>query len=198
MEIVGVSIRFRIEKGSDMKFKKSPRKGNLIVELEPGNTRLINQINGPITALKELLVPVDFSDCSKYALRYALAFAKQFEASVTLVSVVPDDSTSFEYASAEYADIVEARKKRYADELKKLAESLGKVKCQTLVRVGKPFQEIVLAARELDSDLILISTHGQMNMPKAELGSTAERVVRHAPCPVLVVRQKERAFAPPV
>jgi nucleotide-binding universal stress UspA family protein len=37
-----------------------------------------------------------------------------------------------------------------------------------------------------------------MNMPKAELGSTAERVVRHAPCPVLVVRQKERAFAPPV
>ena len=59
------------------------------MELEPGNTRLINQINGPITALKELLVPVDFSDCSKYALRYALAFAEQFDANVTLVSVVP-------------------------------------------------------------------------------------------------------------
>ena len=181
-----------------MKFKKSPTKGNLIIELEPGNTRLINQINGPITALKELLVPVDFSDCSKYALRYALAFAKQFEANITLLSVVPDDSTSFEYQSPEYAELVEARKTRYASELKKLSATLGKVKCKNFVRVGKPFQEIVLAAKELDSDLILISTHGQMSMPKVELGSTAERVVRHAPCPVLVVRQKERSFAPPV
>ena len=58
-----------------MKFKKSAKKnGSLIVELEAGNTRLLSAINGPITALKEVLVPIDFSDCSKHALRYAAAF----------------------------------------------------------------------------------------------------------------------------
>lgn len=50
----------------------------------------LSALNGPITALKEILVPIDFSDCSKYALRYAVAFAAQFEARITLLAVVQD------------------------------------------------------------------------------------------------------------
>jgi nucleotide-binding universal stress UspA family protein len=63
-----------------------------------------------------------------------------------------------------------------------------------LVRNGRSFHEIVSAARSLKSDLIVISTHGRTGLSRALLGSTTERVVQHAPCPVLVVRPNEREF----
>ena len=182
-----------------MKLKASPRnKGKIVVELEPGNSRLLNPFTGPITDLKEVLVPIDFSDCSKHALRYALAFAQQFDARITLLSVVIDSHTSFDFANAEYIANMDERKKKYVNELTKLAKKeLGELRYKVVVRTGRPYEEIALAARDLDSDLIVISTHGTMGMIRAEIGSTAERVVRYAPCPVLVVRQKEREFAPP-
>jgi nucleotide-binding universal stress UspA family protein len=64
----------------------------------------------------------------------------------------------------------------------------------TLLRTGQPHTEIVEAARELGADLIVLSTHGHTGLTHALLGSTAEKVVRHAPCPVLVVREKEHEF----
>jgi nucleotide-binding universal stress UspA family protein len=60
--------------------------------------------------------------------------------------------------------------------------------------VGKPFHEIVAAAKQMEADLIVIATHGHTGFKHAIPGSTAERVVRHAPCPVLVVREREREF----
>ncbi|HTD65875.1 MAG TPA: universal stress protein, partial [Candidatus Limnocylindria bacterium] len=65
----------------------------------------------------------------------------------------------------------------------------------TVVRNGVPFHEIAQAAATLKIDLIVISTHGYTGLKHVLLGSTAERVVRHAPCPVLVVRKEERDFA---
>jgi nucleotide-binding universal stress UspA family protein len=65
---------------------------------------------------------------------------------------------------------------------------------QAEVRTGKPYNEIVLAAKKLGADLIVIATHGYSGLKRALLGSTAERVVRYAPCPVLVVREKEKEF----
>jgi nucleotide-binding universal stress UspA family protein len=181
-----------------MKFRKSPTKGNLLVELEPGNTRLINNLNGPITELKTMLVPIDFSDCSKHALKYAVAFAKQFNAEITLLAVVQDTHTSFEYGVAEFVDLQDQRRKRYEQELTKLADQqLGKIKHQILVTTGKPFEEIVRTAQESDQDLIVISTHGHRGLTRVEIGSTAERVIRYATCPVLVVRPREREFVPP-
>lgn len=182
-----------------MKFKPSAqKKGNLVVELEPGNSRLLDSLTGPITDLKEVLVPTDFSECSKHALRYALAFARQFDARITLLSVMSDSPTGFDFANAEYLANLDDRRKKYADELTKLAKKeLGGFRYETVVRAGRPDEEIVKAAFELDSDLIVISTHGSMGMVRAEIGSTAERVVRRARCPVLVVRQREREFAPP-
>ncbi len=73
-----------------------------------------------------------------------------------------------------------------------MAEALSG--CQTTVRSGKAFDEIVKAAKELDADLILLATHGYTGLDHTLLGSTAEKVVRHAPCPVLIVRQQERDF----
>ena len=65
---------------------------------------------------------------------------------------------------------------------------------KTLVRQGRSFHEIADAARTLQVDLIIISTHGYTGLKHALLGSTTERVVRHAPCPVLVVRPRAHEF----
>ena len=64
-----------------------------------------------------------------------------------------------------------------------------------LVRFGTPFAEIADAARSLKVDLIILTTHGYTGLKHVFMGSTAERVVRHAPCPVLTVREKEHEFA---
>jgi universal stress protein A len=62
------------------------------------------------------------------------------------------------------------------------------------MRVGYPFEEIILMANDPDIDLIIIGSHGRSGIKRLLLGSTAERVVEHAPCPVLVV--KERYLSP--
>jgi nucleotide-binding universal stress UspA family protein len=62
------------------------------------------------------------------------------------------------------------------------------------VRFGKPHEAIAEAARNLNASLVVISTHGYSGIKRAVLGSTTERVVRTAPCPVLVVRENERDF----
>ena len=82
---------------------------------------------------------------------------------------------------------------------KKLAELVteevhGQVLADSLVRSGSPAIEIIAAAKELDADVIVISTHGYTGLTHVFLGSVAEHVVRRAPCPVLVVREKEHEF----
>ena len=64
--------------------------------------------------------------------------------------------------------------------------------CDLLVRIGNPAAEIVSVARLLKSDLIVISTHGRTGLKHLLLGSVAETVLRHAPCPVLIVRNREQ------
>ena len=63
------------------------------------------------------------------------------------------------------------------------------VSAESVVKFGKPFQEICEAVREKNADLIVIGTHGHTGLKHIQLGSVAERVVRHAQCPVLVVRE---------
>ena len=69
-----------------------------------------------------------------------------------------------------------------------LEEFSPSIRVQSLVREGKAYQEIVAAAQELNVDLIIISTRGRTGLKRFLLGSTAERVIRHVQCPVLVVR----------
>ncbi len=84
------------------------------------------------------------------------------------------------------------------EQLEKLcAREIGaRARSQVQVRDGVPWQEIVAAARETNTDLIILATHGRTGLKHVLLGSVAERVVRHAPCPVLVVRDQERDFMP--
>lgn len=149
--------------------------------------------------LKTILVPTDFAEPSKKSLRYALRFAEQFGATVILLHVVePIVLLGDAYGSV--AVPMEATAALQQDATTRLASLVRDeieevVPVSSCVRCGKPYQEIVNAAREREVDLIIIATHGYTGLKHVFLGSTAERVVRHAPCPVLIVREKEHEFA---
>lgn len=147
--------------------------------------------------IRRILVPVDFSEPSRKALRYARPFAEQFGARLTLLHVMEPIIYPPELGYVSFAP-QEAEDQRLVDlqaKLKQLAGELGAtVPVQSVVRVGRAWKEIVDAARAQETDLIIVATHGYTGLQHALMGSVAEKVVRHAPCPALVVRTQERDF----
>ncbi len=145
-----------------------------------------------IIAIDRILVPIDFSEHSKKALQYAIPFAEQFGASIDLLYVVEPAiyPADFSFGQLGVPNIEDELRKRGQNELESLQkEQIAKrVPSRTNIRVGKPFYEINQYAQEEDVDLIIIATHGHTGMEYVLFGSTAEKVVRRAPCPVLVVR----------
>jgi len=142
-----------------------------------------------------ILVPVDFSEHSQKALRYALAFATQFDAEVTLVHIVeqmvyPGD---WMYPPLAVTDFAAEKREQVLDRMRALDAGSG-VKTQHIVRLGRAWQEVIEIAREKKADLIILATHGYTGLKHVLLGSVAEKIVRHAPCPVLSVRPEERDF----
>jgi universal stress protein A len=146
--------------------------------------------------LKKILVPIDFSAPSQQAFRYALKFAQQFGADLTLIHIVKPTSPSFAdlatVAAFSKEDLEIAEKNLH--ELVASARTAGVSAARSTFRVGLAAHEIVEAAKELDVDLIVIATHGYTGWKHFAIGSTAEQVVRAASCPVLVVREKEHDF----
>jgi len=151
-----------------------------------------------ILHLTKILVPVDFSETSKKAFQYALKFAEQFDCEITLLNVVepvgpmvgaPLAVESFSMAKDEFS-VAERNLAALAAE----SHTNGANSVNWSVRIGHAPNEITKAAKDLDVDLIIIATHGYTSWRHLCIGSTAERVVRTAPCPVLVVREKEHEF----
>ena len=152
----------------------------------------------PAISLKRILVTSDFSVSSKAALRYAAALAQEFGAEILLIHVVPTMlPTDLSHLG------LTTEEKRLIHGAKDLlpfvreAELDSKLPVRLQVLNGTPAEEICKAAKENASDLIVIATHGNTGLKHFCLGSVAEKVVRHAPCPVLVVRQKEHDFLIP-
>jgi nucleotide-binding universal stress UspA family protein len=179
-----------------MKFKPNDKSGGVAIELGPQECQLPTPEGSPgqeslaVFSLKKILVPVDFSDCSKKALQYAVRFARQFGAELTLLHVVPRYPAIPEMGPIDVETVQDGR-----TQLEVVRLTIGDLApCDTLLRTGTPYMEIVEAAKEQSIDLIIIATHGHKGLTHVILGSTAERVVRQAPCPVLVVREKEREF----
>ena len=146
--------------------------------------------------LKKILVPVDFSECAKKALRYAIPLAKEHGAAITLLYVVPPNQALGEYGGIAYTSMEAEMRASGEKQLAQLVrDEVGcEVPAATIVRKGSPALEIVDAATSLAADLIVISTHGRTGLKHVFLGSVAEHVMRRAPCPVLVVREEERDF----
>ena len=144
-------------------------------------------------AIRNILVPVDFSDCSKKAVQYALPLARQHQAALTLLYVVAPAYGAGDYGGIDYYQLEAGMRQGGERELEKLSAELvgGEVPVRTTVRVGSPAREIVEAARSVPADLIVISTHGRTGLNHVFLGSVAEHVIQRAPCPVFVVRERE-------
>jgi len=138
-----------------------------------------------------ILVPIDFSRPSLQAIPYALAISRQFGADVHLLHVT--DLSQLPPPTLMTLPLVPQAEwdRRFMKRLQAVAlkyQTDGNVSALE-PRTGTAYEEICAAARELKADLIVISTHGYTGYKRAFLGSTAERVVQHSPCPVLVVRQ---------
>ena len=166
--------------------------------IESGEANRSAKGSGLLFRLRTILAPVDFSADSAKALNYVRAFAAQFEADVVLVHVVepaiiPDN---FGIVPPSYEEIGGALVKAAEERLKRLANEVaprpGAV--QWMVRTGRAPGEIVRVAGEVKADLIIITTHGYTGLKHVLMGSTAELIVRHAPCPVLTVRDPEHDF----
>ena len=146
-----------------------------------------------LLSVRKILVPIDFSECSRKALHYATALAKQFQAEILLVHVLEMQAVRVQAFEAVY--IEGNPEESAADELSKWRAKAGsQVPVKTVVCSGSASREIVRTANESNIDLIVIGSHGRTGLARLLLGSTAERVVRHAPCPVLVVREREHDF----
>lgn len=147
-------------------------------------------------AFRRVLVPLDFSERARKALRHGRGLAKQFGAKLILLHVVepmvyPSDLGYTPVLSDELTAQVQQESTARLDEAVKAEQARG-IECEGVLRSGRPYLEITAAAEELDADLIVLTTHGYTGLKHVVLGSTAERVVRHAPCPVLVVRERGR------
>ncbi|MFN0196493.1 MAG: universal stress protein [Planctomycetaceae bacterium] len=152
--------------------------------------------------LKRILLPTDFSEHARTAQNYACDLAEKFGAelhllhiSIDVMAMVPEPGMNF----LPPGDYLRDMQKSAQDALSRWpdAKSASQLKIVREVRVGTPFVEIVRYAKEADIDLIVLGTHGRTGIAHALLGSTAEKVVRKAPCPVLTIRPEGHQFSLP-
>ena len=144
--------------------------------------------------IEKILVPLDFSPASVEALDYAVSMAKQFHAAIHLVHVYPPDEASSVPGGGhllfETAETIERLNEELTGIHRKHVPTFRSENCH--IRAGRPYEQIINLAREINADLIVLSTRGHSGLKHLLLGSTAERVVRSAPCPVLVVRKRKQ------
>jgi nucleotide-binding universal stress UspA family protein len=149
---------------------------------------------------KYVLWPTDFSENSLKAARYAMAFCKAFDAQLHVVNVAPilvwsDNSLPLMTGGdmlVSTTDTVGPAKVTLEKLLRKEFGDCRNIKSKVLL--GYPWREICSYAKENRIDLIVVATHGLTGLKHLFTGSTAERIVQHAPCPVLTVKSFEREF----
>jgi nucleotide-binding universal stress UspA family protein len=142
-----------------------------------------------------LLCPVDFSESSEAALRFACSIAEEADAQLTIAHVfdwrLDEDVLAARSDTAAYFEAVAAQGRA---RLEKLVTDDARVWCkpETVTACGKPYREILALAEARDVDLIVIGVRGRHAIDLAVFGSTTNQVVRHARCPVLVIPDGRR------
>jgi nucleotide-binding universal stress UspA family protein len=139
-----------------------------------------------------ILCPIDFSSLSLYALKYAVGLCRDEGAKLVVLHVVepilaPADFSFGPLTLTEVEDQLESRAEKALEDVAK-GLGLDPGLLDTRLERGRAFMEIVRIAEERRPDLIVMATHGHTGLSHALLGSTAEKVVRKAPCPVLTLK----------
>ena len=157
--------------------------------------RLFTSVSRAVVRLRRILVPVDFRATTVDALRYAAAFAREYKATIILLHVVVPDGSHVR---------CNIPKERLIDELREAGESQirhlvdviwgDEIAVDVVVAAGKPDIQIVNGARETKADMIIMASYRTVGLWGFFRRSTLARVVRGAPCPVLVVPAFEHGF----
>ena len=143
--------------------------------------------------IKKILIPIDGSDSSLESLKYASSFASEFNIAVYLMAVVEMQHSIYDVYAEENvliqreSDILAIVNKRL-DETEKKGKEMGIKSIITVTQSGIPYKKIVEFANEEKIDLIVMGTHGRSGIAHFLIGSVTEKVIRTAPCPVLVIR----------
>lgn len=144
---------------------------------------------------KTILFATDFSESSDYSFSYALSLAKKFNARLLIIHVInePVDLRGFYVPHISFDKLEE--------EIEEGAQKMMEKFCRTHIRdydnyetfivPGIPFDEIIKKATETSADLIVMGTHGRTGLDHVLFGSTAEKVVRKSPVPVMTIRIQE-------
>lgn len=145
-----------------------------------------------MSAFNHVLVATDFGKPAADAEELAISFAEKFGAKLTVLFVFSVPNAAYATGSYWQVDHLERQaRKAFDTKIAELKERLPQL--TGVMRTGSPWEEILAAAKELGADLIVMGTHGRRGLPRALLGSVAERVVRTAAIPVLTVSAPERA-----
>lgn len=148
--------------------------------------------------IKTIVVPTDFSESAEHAFTWALGLATERKAKIVLVHAV-HPTTYYAFPETIYVtDFAKLQEELMADAQKRLVEFMARQEApggtvETRVVVGEAVSEICQVATHEQAELIVMGSHGRTGLAHVLLGSVAERVVRHAPCPVLVVRLPQAA-----
>jgi len=149
----------------------------------------------------KILLPTDFSGCSAEAAGMARSLAERFGSRVVVLHVLDEPATLDPMFRGDIPlEMLRSRMEQFARENMDafLARHFsGFEDFDTMLATGIPYREIIGKAREVAADLIVIGTHGRTGVEHVIFGSTAEKVVRMAPCPVLTVRQGGKQFVHP-
>jgi universal stress protein A len=145
-------------------------------------------------APKAILVPTDFSEYSDRAIKQAVDIAEQNNAKIYLLHVVDrlqqcaiDYCIPVETMMKVQSDSEKEASRKMQDEAKKITQ-IKKMDVTFDVKSGVPFEEILKEQQERKADLIVIASHGRTGIIKSLIGSVADKVMREAKCPVLLVR----------
>ncbi len=137
---------------------------------------------------KTVLCPTDFSDASYHALEYALRFAQSADGQLILTHVVHvpagdlgGEAYTLDFKEAQHK-VEERLREVHSERLQ------GYAKCEIVTVIGDPAEEVTALAKTRAADLIIMSTHGRSGLSHLVMGSVAEQILRHAPCPVFIVR----------
>jgi nucleotide-binding universal stress UspA family protein len=132
--------------------------------------------------LKKILAPTDFSDLSARGVRYACQLAKDVGAEVTIFNVVTVDESGINKRE------MEEHKQRLDEFVAKSVADVGaNLRIRKLVDAGQAYVAIVDCAENERIDLIVMSSHGRSGLSRMLIGSVTDKVLRGAPCPILVV-----------
>ena len=149
-----------------------------------------------LIGIRKIMVPSDLSPHSDKAIRYAIRFAQIFGAEIELVYIVHAEGYTGLVTPEALDNVENELRQEIRQDLEKLVGERERhhFHIKTMTSVGDPAKELAKLAQDHKTDLLLLSTHGRTGLSRMLLGSTAERMVRLAPCPVLVVREKEHEF----